>query len=128
MHPAGVLDHADEDFLARVAVARVAQHDRCPQVEIEGAGHFALAVGASSRETVDGHDERDPAMLEVVDGREAVFEPPGVGEHNRAEGPWDSSSQRNQNRSCPGVPKRYSERPDRMVMRPKSMATVVVVF
>src|SRR4051812_17170375 len=32
----------------------------------------------------------------------------------------------NQNRSCPGVPNRYSTRSSRRVMRPKSMATVVV--
>lgn len=32
----------------------------------------------------------------------------------------------NQNRSWPGVPNRYSTRSSRRVMRPKSMATVVV--
>src|SRR6185312_5616490 len=34
----------------------------------------------------------------------------------------------NQNRSCPGVPKRYSTRRRPMVMRPKSIATVVLVL
>src|SRR5918996_551953 len=32
------------------------------------------------------------------------------------------------NRSCPGVPNRYKRRPPSKVMRPKSMATVVVVL
>src|ERR1700729_1083597 len=34
----------------------------------------------------------------------------------------------NQKRSWPGVPNRYSTRSDRKLMRPKSMATVVVVL
>src|SRR6202161_4133321 len=34
----------------------------------------------------------------------------------------------NQNRSWPGVPNRYKDRSDRKVIRPKSMATVVVVL
>src|SRR5918996_5955684 len=32
------------------------------------------------------------------------------------------------NRSCPGVPNRYRRRPASKVIRPKSMATVVVVL
>src|SRR5258708_3744022 len=34
----------------------------------------------------------------------------------------------NQNRSCPGVPNRYTVRSSRIVIRPKSSATVVVVL
>src|SRR4029078_11424926 len=41
--------------------------------------------------------------------------------------PRASSSHMNQNRSCPGVPNRYSTRSS-MEMRPKSIATVVVVL
>src|SRR4029453_10990235 len=37
-----------------------------------------------------------------------------------------SSSHMNQNRVCPGVPNRYRIKSSAMVMRPKSMATVVV--
>src|SRR5690606_35408722 len=37
-----------------------------------------------------------------------------------------SSSHMNQNRVCPGVPNRYRIRSEDMVIRPKSMATVVV--
>src|SRR5689334_13046428 len=42
--------------------------------------------------------------------------------------PSASSSQRNQKRSWPGVPKRYSTISPLMLIRPKSMATVVVVL
>src|SRR4051812_3466808 len=42
--------------------------------------------------------------------------------------PYDNSSHMNQKRSCPGVPNRYTTSPSRMVIRPKSIATVVVVF
>src|ERR1700738_1623565 len=42
--------------------------------------------------------------------------------------PRANSSHRNQNRSCPGVPNRYSTTSSEMVIRPKSIATVVVVL
>src|SRR5256884_5324051 len=42
--------------------------------------------------------------------------------------PRISSSHMNQNRVCPGVPNRYRIRSAAIVMRPKSMATVVVAF
>src|SRR5215472_8619034 len=42
--------------------------------------------------------------------------------------PYASSSHMNQNRSWPGVPNRYRLTPPRKLIRPKSMATVVVVF
>src|SRR5690606_31284050 len=42
--------------------------------------------------------------------------------------PAASSSHMNQNRSCPGVPNRYSSRWSDSVIRPKSIATVVVVL
>src|SRR5690348_10353403 len=38
------------------------------------------------------------------------------------------SSQSERNRSCPGVPNRYSTTPPGRLIRPKSMATVVVVL
>src|SRR6185312_526347 len=40
--------------------------------------------------------------------------------------PRTRSSHMNQNRRCPGVPNRYSTKSSARVMRPKSMATVVV--
>src|SRR6201993_3668732 len=40
--------------------------------------------------------------------------------------PWIRSSHMNQNRCCPGVPNMYSTRSFSSVIRPKSMATVVV--
>src|SRR4051794_33524564 len=42
--------------------------------------------------------------------------------------PRISSSHMNQKRVCPGVPKRYRIRSSAIVMRPKSIATVVVFF
>src|SRR6478609_1505995 len=42
--------------------------------------------------------------------------------------PRTRSSHMNQKRSCPGVPNRYRIRSSSRVMRPKSMATVVVVL
>src|ERR1700730_1345246 len=42
--------------------------------------------------------------------------------------PSTRSSHRKANRSCPGVPNRYSTRVSSTVIRPKSKATVVVVF
>ncbi|GGQ21925.1 hypothetical protein GCM10010279_32210 [Streptomyces mutabilis] len=64
-------------------------------------------------------------MLEVVHGREAVRQAPGVRQDYGAERATGQFVPQNQNRFCPGVPKRYRERPDRMVLRPKSTATVV---
>src|SRR5580693_9924241 len=40
--------------------------------------------------------------------------------------PWMRSSHMNQNRCCPGVPNMYSTRSFSRVIRPKSIATVVV--
>src|SRR5579859_4857560 len=40
--------------------------------------------------------------------------------------PWIRSSHMNQNRCCPGVPNMYSTRSLSSVIRPKSIATVVV--
>src|SRR6266511_3888425 len=42
--------------------------------------------------------------------------------------PWDRSFHMKPNRSCPGVPNRYSFRSSSMVMQPKSSATVVDVL
>src|ERR1022692_388582 len=42
--------------------------------------------------------------------------------------PWMRSSHMNQKRCCPGVPNRYRISPASRLTRPKSMATVVVVF
>lgn len=42
--------------------------------------------------------------------------------------PYAMSSHRARNRSCPGVPNRYSTIPPGRLIRPKSIATVVVDF
>lgn len=54
-------------------------------VQTECAGGVLLAVGACAPEAVDGDDKRDAAVLEVVDGRETVLEPPGVRDNDRSE-------------------------------------------
>ncbi|GAA3074028.1 hypothetical protein GCM10020000_68750 [Streptomyces olivoverticillatus] len=54
-------------------------------VEVERVAHGFLGVPLGAVEAVDGQGEGDAAPLEVVDGGEAVREPPGVGQHDRAE-------------------------------------------
>lgn len=75
MHPAGVLDHAEQNFPAGVPVARIAQDDGGAEIWIERAGHLAFAVCASA-----GDYEGDTAAFEVLAGREKIFKPTGVGE------------------------------------------------
>ncbi|MFG2218086.1 MULTISPECIES: hypothetical protein [unclassified Streptomyces] len=72
VHPAGVLDHAEQNFPAGVPVARIAQDDGGAEIWIERAGHLAFAVCASA-----GDYEGDTAALEVFDGREKIFQPTG---------------------------------------------------
>ena len=56
-----------------------------PRVEVEREPHVLRVVARGAVEAVDRDDEREPAPLEVVDGREAVGQPAGVGQHHRAE-------------------------------------------
>lgn len=80
MHPAGVLDHAHQNFLAGIPVARIAQDNWGAEIWIERAGHHAFAVCSSAGEAVDRDAEGDAAVLEAVDGRETVLQATGVGE------------------------------------------------
>lgn len=43
-----VLDHADQNFLAGVPVARIAQDNWGTEIWIERAGHLAFAVCSSA--------------------------------------------------------------------------------
>ncbi len=88
-------------------------------VEVEAVGTV---------EPVHRDDERRRPVLEVVQHRVAVLDPSGVGDDHRAEGAVARSSQRKSNRSWPGVPNRYRINDRSSVIRPKSSATVVVVF
>ncbi|MDQ0792307.1 PPOX class probable F420-dependent enzyme [Streptomyces sp. B1I3] len=106
VHPPGVLDRTDQDFFPGSPVARVAQDDRCPRVEVECPRHVVLAVGPGSREAVDGDDER---MRRCSKWSTAGKQPSSrrVSVSTTApSAPWDSSSHRNQKRSWPGVPNR----------------------
>jgi hypothetical protein len=69
-----------------VAFAGVAQDDGRSRVQVEDVGHLWRGVGARAGEAVDRDEERDAPVLEVVDGGEAVLEPPRVGEDDGAQG------------------------------------------
>ena len=81
-----VLDERDQHVLDRAAVAGVAQHDRHVGVEVQGPADRVGAVLLHAVEAVDRDEERGAAPLEVVHRREAVGQPPGVRQHDRAEG------------------------------------------
>ncbi|CAM5239216.1 hypothetical protein SGRIM128S_05758 [Streptomyces griseomycini] len=82
----GVLDDTDEDILDRLALPGVAHQQRYVVVEIERLADVVDRVPGGALEAVDADEERYGAPLEVVDGREAVLQAPGVGEDDRAEG------------------------------------------
>ncbi len=79
MLPSRVLHQADQDVPDGLAVAGVAEDHRGAGVEVEGFGDVVALVAADAAEAVDGDDEGDLAVLEVVDGREAVGQAAGVG-------------------------------------------------
>jgi hypothetical protein len=81
-----VLDDLDEDLLDRVPAAGVARHHGDRGVEVEGPADVLGGVTGGAVEAVDAHHEGDGAPLEVVDGREAVLQAAGVGEHDGTEG------------------------------------------
>src|SRR3954453_12390640 len=70
--PQRVLDDRDQDQLGRLAAPHVTQDYRHAGVDVEGRADPVHVVPRSAVEAVDGHDERNPALLEVVDRREAV--------------------------------------------------------
>jgi hypothetical protein len=69
----------------RNAVARVAADDRYLRVEVESLPDLGLVVRARAGEAVQRDDEGHLAPLEVVDGREAVGQPPDVGQDDDPE-------------------------------------------
>ena len=76
-----MLDQGDQDFLSRLARARVTHDDGQPGIEVKRNPDILERVAAGALEDVERDDERDLPALEVVDSREAVGEPPGVSEH-----------------------------------------------
>ncbi|AWZ08407.1 serine/threonine protein kinase [Streptomyces sp. ICC4] len=80
-----VLDEGDQDVLARLAGARVAEHQRDGGREVEGGADLLRGV-LGSAEVVAGHDEGRAVVFEPVDGVPGVGEAPGVDEDDGAEG------------------------------------------
>src|SRR6266550_3254933 len=79
----GVLDDLDQDHLGRVPHARVAQDHRHVVRQHERLAHVLRLVGHLAVEAVDGDHEGQLALLEIVDGGEAVGQAAGVDQHDR---------------------------------------------
>ncbi|KPC71196.1 hypothetical protein ADL26_15630, partial [Thermoactinomyces vulgaris] len=85
----GVLDQRDQAALGVRAVAGVRRQDRGVRSDLERFAHLVGGVGLVSVEAVEGDDEGEAAVLEVVDGGEAVGEAAGVDEDDGADGAAD---------------------------------------
>jgi hypothetical protein len=81
-----VLDQGDENPLHRTGLPGIAEQGRDLRVEIERDAHILRVVHGGPVEAVDGDDERYMTFLEVVDRREGVGQPAGVGEDHGTEG------------------------------------------
>ena len=98
-------------------------------VEVEGVAHRLRRVAVGALEAVDGDREGDAAPLEVVDAGEAVLQPPGVGEHDGAERALRQLVPQEPEAVLAGRAEQVEHQVCSLrVMRPKSMATVVVVL
>src|SRR5690242_17436518 len=82
----GVLDEGDERALGLGAVPGVGGDDGRLGTDLQRLADLFGAVGLVSVEAVEGDDEGQAAVLEVVDGGEAVGQPPGVDEDDGADG------------------------------------------
>lgn len=80
-----MLGQRDQHQRSGTGIARVAADDRDIRFEVQGGPHFLRIVVVRPVELVDRHDERGAAPLEEVERREAVLQPPGVGQDHRAE-------------------------------------------
>src|SRR4051812_1193771 len=60
--------------------------DRDAALDGEGLPHVLEFVDRGPLELVDADDVGKSPVLEEIDGAERVREPPGVGEHDRADG------------------------------------------
>lgn len=126
----GVLDQTQKDVPGRTFLAGVAAQHRNRGRQLQGLANFVGGVlERGALELVDGDDERDSALLEEGDDVEAVGEAAGVGQDDRTE-----STQRQvvpdieEARLPGGAEKQKLHVLQGRVIRPKSMATVVVVF
>ncbi len=125
-HDHGVLDDGDQNILRRLAFASVTEDEGDVVRDGQGLPHLFRLVLRGSVEAVERHDVGEPPVLEVVQRGEGIGDAAGVDQDGRAHRALMISSHMNQKRVCPGVPNRYRIRSSAMVIRPKSMATVVV--
>ncbi|ESQ05485.1 Spidroin-1 [Streptomyces sp. PVA_94-07] len=84
-----VLDQGDECAFGVGAVACVGGDDGGVGADLECFAYFFGGVGLVSVEAVEGDDEGEAAVFEVVDGGEAVGEAAGVDEDDGADGAAD---------------------------------------
>jgi hypothetical protein len=80
-----VPDQGDQHLLHRVAPPRIAEQHGDARVQVERDLDVVWLVARGIVEAVDRHHERCAALLEVIDGREAVRQSPRVGQHHRAD-------------------------------------------
>ena len=101
-----LFDEGDQDGLHRLAGAGVALHDRHVVADPQRLADLLEVEPGRVVEGVDREHERHAALLEVVDGREAVLDPAGVDEDHRAERAVDQVVPEEREAVLPGVPKR----------------------
>jgi hypothetical protein len=80
-----MLHQRDEDLLDRAALPGVTEHGRDLRVEVQRDTDVFGVIAGGAVKGVDGHDERQLASLEVIDGREAVAQAAGIGQHDGSE-------------------------------------------
>jgi hypothetical protein len=123
-----MLDHRNEGLLRGLPLTGVTDEHGHVRAERECLTDLFRAMLHDSIEGIDGDDEGQAAGLEKVDWSEAVLQTPGIDEDDAPMAPRTRSSHMNQNRFWPGEPNRYRTSSSSIEMRPKSMATVVVVL
>src|SRR5262245_66463312 len=80
-----MLDQSDQGALRLRAVPGVGADDGSVRSDLQRLPHLLGTVGLVSVESVQGDDERQTAVLEVVHGRKAVRKTPGVDQDDRAD-------------------------------------------
>lgn len=101
-----MLDDRDQYIPRGLTQACVAQHEGHLAVEVERFADRLDGIAHGAVEAVDGDGEGDAAPLEVVDGREAVLQPSGVGQDDGAERALRQLVPQEPEAVLAGVPKR----------------------
>ena len=115
---------------SRTEVASRASHSTTGTVASKSKASRTFSTGwrATPSKQLTATRNGDAALLEVVDGREAVGEPPGVGHYHRAE---SAQGQLVPQEPEPVLARRAEQVEHQIVtdvIRPKSMVTVVVAL